>query len=270
MQNKYDSENRLIVCKRRQRWYLELTVALVVLGVVVTLLFPAVQAAREEARRMQCTAGPKPLALAMHNYYDRHGSLPPAYTVDENGKPLHSWRVLILPYIEQNELYNKIRLDEPWDSEYNRQFHGAQISTFQCPTRRKTTSAWSIRNVFVKNRDLLSKANCDYSIVVGDGTIFSGSQSITFKDITDGTSNTILIVERMTPVNWMDPNNEVRFEAARDGINRNLHGIGSEHWRGNVWSNAGGAWVAFADGSIKFLPDDFEDIEPLLTKSAGD
>ena len=257
------------VPQRRQHWYIELTVVLVILSVLVAFLLPAVQAAREAARRMQCTAGPKPLALAMHNYHDTHGSLPPAYTVDENGRPLHSWRVLLLPYIEQKELYDKIRLDEPWDSEYNQQFHREQISTFQCPTRRGTLSARGIRNVFVKNRELLHMANCDYSIVVGEGTIFSGSQAIILKDI-DSTSNTILIVERMTPVNWMDPNNEVRYEAARDGVNRNLHGIGSEHWTGSVWGKTGGAWVAFADGSLRFLDDDFEDIEPLLTKSAGD
>ena len=213
---------------------------------------------------MQCTAGPKPLCLALHNYHDTYGSLPPAYTVDENGKPLHSWRVLILPYIEQKALYDKIRLDEPWDSEYNRQFHGIQISTFQCPTRRKTLSVGNIRNVFVKKRELLRTANCDYSVVIGKETAFPGSQMVTLKDMTDGTGHTILIVERMTPVNWMDPNNEVRFEAAREGVNRHLLGIGSEHWV------TCGAYVGFADGSLRFLPDDFEGIESLLTKSAGD
>jgi len=106
-------------------------------------------------------------------------------------------------------------------------------------------------------------ANCDYSVVIGDATIFPpGLQTVTLEDITDP-NNTILLVERMVPVNWMDPNNEVRFEVARDGVNRNLFGIGSEH--------PFGAIVSFASGrGYQFLPDDFEDIKPLLTKSAGD
>jgi prepilin-type processing-associated H-X9-DG protein len=200
------------------------------------------------------------MTLAFHNYHDTHGSFPPAYTVDENGKPLHSWRVLILPFIEQSELYKKIRLNEPWDSEYNRQFHGIQIRTFQCPTRRDTLSARNIRNVFVKNRDILCMENCDYSVVIGEETIFSGSQAITFSDISNGTSNTILIVERMLPVNWMDPNNEIRFDVAREGVNRNLRGIGSEHF-------SGGANVGFADGSVRFLPNDTdcETLREMLT-----
>jgi hypothetical protein len=203
------------------------------------------------------------LTLALHSYHEIHGSFPPAYTVDENGKPLHSWRVLILPYIEQRELYDKIRLDEPWDSEYNRQFHDVQVSIewrrmFQCRTRREMPFS-RIYNVFVKNRDLLRYANCDFSVVIGEGTPFPGSTTTTLDDIAD-TSNTILIVERMVPINWMDPNNEIRFEVAREGINRNLLGIGSVH--------QGGAFVAFTVGSTRFLNETIENIESLLMKSA--
>ena len=103
---------------------------------------------------------------------------------------------------------------------------------------------------------------CGYSVVIGEGTLFPNPQTkVTLKDVVDGTSKTILLVERMVPVNWMDPNNEIRFDVARQGINRNLLGIGSEH--------RGGANVAFVDGHINFL-DETTDIEPLLTKSAGD
>ena len=237
---------------------------LIPLSVVYGLLTQAFPEARAAALRMVCSSHLKGLSLAFHTYHDVHGSFPPAYTVDENGKPLHSWRVLILPYIEHKELYDKIRLDEPWDSEYNRQFHDAQIGAygmFQCPTQKQTPFS-RIRNVFVKNPDLRRMANCGYSVVIGEGTLFPDTQTtVTFDDITDGTSNTILIVERMIPINWMDPNNEIRLDTARQGINRNLLGIGSEHH--------GGANVAFADGSVKFL-DESTDIEPLLTKSAGD
>ena len=63
---------------------------IIIMGVLVVLLFPAVPAAREAARRMQCSNNMKQIALAFHNYHDKHGHLPPAYTVDEDGKPLHS------------------------------------------------------------------------------------------------------------------------------------------------------------------------------------
>jgi 5'-3' exonuclease len=102
--------------------------------VAVALLLPAVQAAREAARRMQCTNNIKQIMLAMHTYHDAHKCFPPVMTADKNGKPLHSWRVLILPFIEQQALYSQIRLDEPWDSEYNSRLHDMNIQTYQCPS----------------------------------------------------------------------------------------------------------------------------------------
>ena len=249
---------------RFKKQFAVLIVLFIPLSAFYGLLIPALPAAREAAKRMTCTGAAKPLCLALHNYHDIYGSFPPAYTADENGKPLHSWRVLLLPYIEQQRLYDKIRLDEPWDSEYNQQFHEVQIGTFQCPTRRdEMSSARKTCNVFVKNRELLRTANCDYSVVIGEDTTFPGTTTVTYNDITDKKSETILVVERMIPVNWMAPNNEIRFDVASQGVNRNLLGIGSEHW------GRCGAWIGFADGSIKFL-DETTDIEPLLTKSAGD
>ena len=84
-------------------------------GVLVALLLPAVQAARESARRMQCSNNLKQVALAMHNYHDTYQSFPPAYTVDADGNKLHSWRTLLLPYIEQAALYDLslIHISEP-------------------------------------------------------------------------------------------------------------------------------------------------------------
>ena len=232
-----------------------------------SILAPALNSAREAARRMTCCSHLKGLSLAFHNYHDVHGSFPPAYTVDENGKPLHSWRVLILPYIEQKELYDKIRLDEPWDSEYNRQFHDVQISLYRCPS--------SSRHVLMplKNSNTLRADNCYYSVVVGDDTLFSGGTPVRYSDITNGTVNTILLVERLVPVCWMDPNNEIRFENACQGINKTLFGIGSEH--------PSGMNVSFADGSIRFLSESedgriimrektYENLQSLLIKSAED
>jgi hypothetical protein len=252
---------------KQRRWFIVLLILFGLAGVIIALLIPAVDAARERAVRLQCPNNIKQLCFAFHSYHNVHGSFPPAYTVDDDGKPLHSWRVLILPYIDQRELYDKIRLNEPWDSEYNQQFHDIQMKVFQCSSSpRRVSLVRKIRNVVVKNDELRRMANCDYSVVIGEGTFFSSSKEITLDGIADGIDNTILIVERMVPVNWMDPNNEIRFEVARVGVNRNLFGIGSKHGRMGTF----GAFVGFANGYVEFLPDDFENIESLLTKSAGD
>lgn len=103
---------------------------LFLLTIIIVSFIGAAIPARETARRMQCQGHSCQLALAFHNYHDMYGSFPPAYTKDENGKILHGWRVLILPFIEERELYEKIRLNEPWDSEYNSQFHDIEIRTF--------------------------------------------------------------------------------------------------------------------------------------------
>jgi len=225
-----------------------LVTGLVLCAILVALLLPAIPAAREPARRVQCMNNMRQIALAMHFYHDIYGSFPPAYTVDEDGQPLHSWRVLILPYIEQQALYEQIRLDEPWDSEHNRQFHDMTPWGFICPPARHR---------FYER--------CYYSVVIGPDTPFpGGGETVTVGDITGGTANVILVVERLTPVVWMNPNHEIRFDSAMLGVNRSAHGIGSVH--------PGGANVAFFDGSIKFLSDDTDPalLRALLMKSSGE
>ena len=140
----------------------ELLVVIAIIGVLIVLLSPAVPSARGAAARMQCVNNMKQIAIAFSNYHDKYGTFPPAYTVDEGGRPLHSWRVLVLPYLENKELYEKIRLDEPWDSEHNRQFHSAAPKFFHCPScdpryRRNRTPP----------RFLPAPGACHYSVVVG-------------------------------------------------------------------------------------------------------
>ena len=110
-------------------------------GILVALLLPAVQAAREAARRMQCTNNLKQIALAMHNYHDVHGSFPAAYIADENGRPMHSWRVALLPYLERSDLYNQYNFNEPWDSPGNLKVAEQLPQTYRCPRRRRPVRA---------------------------------------------------------------------------------------------------------------------------------
>ena len=78
-------------------------------GILVALLLPAIQAAREAARRTQCSNNLKQIALAFHNYNDTYGTFPPAYIPDENGQPMHSWRMLILPFLECDHIYRAVQ-----------------------------------------------------------------------------------------------------------------------------------------------------------------
>ena len=101
-----------------------LAIAGIVLGLVgclftVSLLLPAFRSAREAARRAQCTNNLKQIGLAFHNYHEANGCLPPAAITDGSGKPLLSWRVALLPFIEASPLYSRFHLDEPWDSPHN-------------------------------------------------------------------------------------------------------------------------------------------------------
>src|SRR4249919_3311122 len=114
---------------------IELLVVIAIIAVLIALLLPAVQAAREAARRAQCVNNLKQIGLAMHNYHDVKNGLPPSAIVDKQGKPLLSWRVAILPYIEQQPLYDKFKLDEPWDSPNNKDLIQYMPSIYMCPSR---------------------------------------------------------------------------------------------------------------------------------------
>ncbi|MBA4029529.1 MAG: hypothetical protein C0478_01220 [Planctomyces sp.] len=113
---------------------LELVVVLVIIFVLIALLLPARRSAREPARRTQCKNNLKQIGLALHNYHDQYGSFPPAFTVDTEGKPLHSWRTLILPFLDQEALYNQIDLSKPWDDPANAVASATRLSAYSCPS----------------------------------------------------------------------------------------------------------------------------------------
>jgi len=206
-------------------------------GELLTVFFelsPAVSAAQGASRRMQCTNHIGIIVLALHNYHDTHNALPPLYTVDADGKPLHSWRVLILPYIEQGALYQQIRLNEPWDSPHNRQFHNVVIPIYSCPD----------------NPMAMSGKSCTYSVIAGQvlapATGANRQVGNSFAVITDGTSNTLAIVEVKEPFNWMDPTADITLDELAKGINKTGR-VGSFH--------VGGINVGLFDGSRRFVSD---------------
>ncbi|MDF1844518.1 MAG: DUF1559 domain-containing protein [Rubripirellula sp.] len=190
-------------------------------GVLVGLLLPAVQAARESARRMSSANNLKQIGLAIHNYHSAYRKLPQNIT-SEDGKPLLSWRVAILPFVDQLDLYREFKLDEPWDSPHNIKLMDkmpALLTHPGIPTAAGTTV---------------------YQRPTGKAFMFANSE-LRFRDVTDGLSNTIMVVESVgqDAVQWTKPTDiqldiEQPVDALEDGTRQGFH-------------------VLLADGAVVYL-----------------
>ncbi|PHS11944.1 MAG: hypothetical protein COA78_08790 [Blastopirellula sp.] len=160
-------------------------------GVAVIFLIPAVGQARTAARRAHSQGNMTKIGLALHNYHDTFGSFPPAYIPDEDGKPMHSWRVLILPFIEQSNLYEQYNFDEPWDSPNNRAIAQRMPDIYRNPSSDDATMKQNVTT---------------YQAVEGKNAGFDGSTSLKFRNFVDGTSNSVLVIENYDrPVLWTQP-----------------------------------------------------------------
>jgi len=218
------------------------TTQIAVIGVLVALLLPAVQAAREAARRSQSSNNLKQIGIALHNYADLHKALPARAIFGNSGKPLLSWRVQILPYIEEDALYRQFHLDEPWDSEHNKKLIPRMPTVYQNPSSAPRPGM------------------AHYLGVSGKGLMFDGNKGRSFAEIRDGTSNTIMVVE-VDPhraVTWTKPD-DWQYNAARP-----LDGLGNAH--------PGGFSVLMADASVRFISKtiDLKTWRALLTVAGGE
>ena len=210
-----------------------LGVVLVVLavGALATLLLPAVGNGRPAPQRMECANNLKQIALAMQNYHAAYKCFPPAYIPDKHGRPMHSWRVLLLPYLEHKDLYDRYRFNERWDSPNNRVVTDLAIGLFQCPSQ--STS---------------KEPTTNYMMVVGPNTISDGAHSRKIAEITDGPADTIMLVEVADSATWWAEPEDLYFDKLNFRINAGKRTeISSYH--------PGGANVAFCDGSVHFLSD---------------
>jgi hypothetical protein len=154
-----------------------------------------------------------------------------------DGKTPHSWRVELLPYLEQQNLYNAYKINEPWDSPDNKKIAEAKV-------------------VIIGASDDGGKNYSDYFVLTGKGTIFSGKEGMKLQEVTGGTSNTILIVEAKRDVPWTKPE-DIDFDP--DKAPPKLGG----HF-------PGGFIAAFADGSVRFINDnvDAKALKALIGPSA--
>jgi prepilin-type processing-associated H-X9-DG protein len=184
----------------------------------------------------------KQIALAMHTYHDTNGNFPPAAVCDKKGKPQLSWRVLILPYIEQNELYKQFKLDEPWDSVNNKKLLAKMPGVYAMPGKSKPGDTDTYYRVFVDN-----------------GAGFDWIMGSKITTITDGTSNTLMVVTAADAVPWTKPD-ELEFDPEKDMTK--LIGMVVN----------GKAQVAMFDGSVRTLTKlpSKETTNALITKNGGE
>ncbi|MEN6449281.1 MAG: DUF1559 domain-containing protein [Thermoguttaceae bacterium] len=212
-----------------------LVVILTVGGVLVALLLPAVGAAREAARRMQCTNNLRQIGMAMLQYESQNGTLPPAFIPDKNGKPMHSWRVLILPYLGQQSLYSQYRFDEPWNSPHNAALANRLPAAYRCPSESPQLSQTS------------------YAMIVGPHAISTGPTAHAVVDLAGQASTTIMVAEcGGAGINWMEPRDidtrtMVNFTSTAGGVSVQpaAPGINSCHLHT--------ANVLFCDGRVQTI-----------------
>lgn len=225
-----------------------LGVAFVGGAILLALLLPAVQAARESARRAACCNNLHQISMAMQQYEFKNGKFPPAYVADKDGKPLYSWRVLLLPYLDRDDLFQRFHRDEPWNSPHNRLISDTVMSIFRCPSS--------------PGNDPLET---NYVMVVGPQTISSGAKSVNTDQIRDGMTNTIAVIEVTgAGIHWAEPRDleADKIDFATD--HRDGKGIGSGH--------PGGVNAAFCDGHVRFLPQSLrpDQIRGMTTIAGGE
>jgi len=219
--------------------------ALLMVPCLIALLLPAVQQAREAARRTQCKNNLKQIALAMHNYHDSYGTFPPAVTYSADGKPMHSWRVLLLPFLDQVALHAQYNMNEPWNSPANSQLLSRMPKVYACPSSPPELGV------------------THYAVPVGPRTMFPPERGVAAREITDGTSATLMVIETFgTSLNWMAP---VDMTVSAGVPGAQPVAFSSLH--------TGGFHVSLADGSVRYLSYDVatpQVLDAMLSRDGGE
>jgi hypothetical protein len=194
----------------------------------VALLLPAVQQVRGAAARTQSTNNMRQIGLAILNYESAMGRFPASYTADEQGKPLFSWRVRILPYIEEQNLYDQFRFDEPWDSPHNLEVAQTMPAVFRSPQSKAPPGMTTYLGIGGAKGALMKPAD-------------RAQSGLRIAAIVDGMSNTIMCVEASDElaVEWTRPDTEI------DPENFDMSGL--------FGSYPNGTNALFCDCSIRFL-----------------
>lgn len=224
-----------------------LAVGMCVIGILVALLLPAIQSAKEAASRAQSANNMKQIGLAMHSFRLARGHFPPAYSESPDGTRLQSWRTFILPYMEQDNLWSRLKLDEPWNAGDNMAVSETALPIFASPR-------------FGDSRKTLT----NYVVITGPGTMFEGAKGVYLHSIRDGASNTIMAIEvKNSDIHWAEPR-----DVTIDDLALEQEGAPADHplvvpYRANI---------LFADGSVRMLEEymTLAKLKKLCTRSDGE
>lgn len=221
-------------------------------AILIPLLLSAVQKVREAADRTRSANNMKQIGLAFHNYHDTYGSFPPAVVYSPEGKPLYSWRVVILPFLGEETLYRQFKLDEPWDSPNNKPLLAQMPKLYICPNPYKPYPPFATHYEVFTNEPA-----CDLGSPGAMFDVGAKSKPRRFTDITDGTANTILMVEAIHSVQWTKP------EDLHYGPDLPLPTLGVESSTINI---------LMADASVHAIPKDTDEktLRALITYNGNE
>jgi hypothetical protein len=153
---------------------------------------------REAADSSVCLGRLTCIGIAMHDYEAKYGHFPPAFVRGADGKPAHSWRVLLLEFLDK-AAFEAYKFSEPWDSPNNRRLESRMPSCYSCPSADGKDSQW----------------RTSFFVVVGAGTVFPGDSTVTFEEIRRPKGQTIMVVESIhRNIHWMEPT-DLTFESMR-------------------------------------------------------
>ncbi len=276
----------------------ELLVTIAIIGILIALLLPAVQAAREAARRTQCKSHLKQIGVALHNYHDSHRSFPP-FLINRSGSPSRiadvdkgaNWLVFLLPYAEQQPLYDQWDFDIPANQNPGR---SEELSIYKCPSDPQSDGnlcsyaggGWARGNYG------MNVSPCEHGVgstASSLGGIGGANRRVRLADIKDGTSNTVAVDELRAGMNeydlrgcWAMPGlsagtaamyNDASAPNSREPYSDDMENCAVSGMLGNADSgmgcfdgndtaqmtgrseHPGGLQILMADGSARFISD---------------
>lgn len=297
---------------RRVRGFtlIELLVVIAIIGLLIALLLPAVQAAREAARRTQCVNNLKQIGLALQNYHDTVGGVfPPGYlsnfdALGNDTGPGWGWAAMLLPQIEQTPLFNSINFNIVIEEPANLTSRLPNVNAFLCPSDPTANVYWAVNRdaaTGALRQNICQVAPSNYVGMYGNGEpgpsgdgLFFRNGRVGLRDVTDGTAHTIAVGERshrLGEATWVGSvTNAVMFPIDNDNIGRFRtetssgmvlghvgEGVGPGDRRGDVnqffsLHSGGGVNFLFADGHVAFLKSttNYQTYKALATRAGGE
>lgn len=214
--------------KRKRLWrnVLKTLCAIAILVILVGLFLPANRRVPAAARRTQCANHLQQIGIALDFYRDLHGRFPPAFTVDDQGNPLHSWRTLILPFLDESDRYESIDFSKPWDHPTNQHALNAETpDVYRCPSIN------------------LPDGQTSYVSLLGPSSVIRERQSVSLDEVLDDQGKTLLVIElpHEHSVHWMSPkDSDVKSFVSANSNAKSAHPSGYN--------------ALFCDNHIRLLP----------------